>query len=260
MLYKSYIRLEMSIYNKLKKNYQDKGWVVCKKLFSRYEINSINLFINDFLEKKLIDVNTKSRIVNFIDDKKKNIENVNSFHELSQCEEIKNIAKKDIILEVAKEFLNSDPEFRSCELFAKPAKKGLPSPDHQDNYYWAVKGSNALTLWIALEKSNKTNGCVHYYDGSHKYGILKHEDSFAKGSSQKVSDKNFLKKFNISYPELDPGDVIIHHSLVVHGSSKNISSKSRRGFTIQFKDKNASYDLDHIKAYEKSLIHQIQLR
>ena len=26
-------------------------------------------------------------------------------------------------------------EFRCCELFAKPAKKGLPSPDHQDNYY-----------------------------------------------------------------------------------------------------------------------------
>ena len=136
----------------------------------------------------------------------------------------------------------------------------MPSPDHQDNYYWAVKGSNALTLWIALDNSNKNNGCVHYYDGSHKYGILDHEASFAKGSSQKIMDTNFLKKFNISYPRLETGDAIIHHSLVVHGSSKNISKNNRRGWTIQFKDKNASYDHEHIKNYEKSLNNQIQLR
>ena len=77
---------------------------------------------------------------------------------------------------------------RACELFTKPSKIGLAAPIHQDNYYWAVKGSNALTLWIALEASKRNNGCVHYYDGSHEYGILDHEPSFAKGSSQKVSD------------------------------------------------------------------------
>ena len=31
----------------------------------------------------------------------------------------------------------------------------------------------------------------------------------------------------------------MHHSLVIHGSSKNISKNSRKGWTIQFKDKNA---------------------
>ena len=46
----------------------------------------------------------------------------------------------------------------------------------------------------------------------------------------------------------------------MHGSSKNISNKSRRGWTIQFKDKNANYDLEHIKNYEKSLNKQIKLR
>ena len=136
------------------------------------------------------------------------------------------ILQKKKVLDIARLFLNTDPEFRCCELFAKPAKKGLPSPDHQDNYYCCKKKKfNALTLWVALNKSNKKNGCVHYYDGSHEYGILDHEPSFAKGSSQKVSDINFLKKFKISYPELEPGDVLVHHSLVVHGSSKIIQNK-----------------------------------
>ena len=250
----------MSKLDALKKLYNDKGWVVYKKLFSLDEINSINLIINNFLENKLKKINKKSRSINFIENSKKSIKNINSFHELAQCEEIKKIAKKKSILNLASEFLNSEPEFKGCELFAKPAKKGLPSPDHQDNYYWAVKGSNALTLWIALDISNKNNGCLHYYDGSHKHGILEHKASFEKGSSQKILDTNFLSKFNISYPKLEPGDAIIHNSLVVHGSSKNISEKNRRGWTIQFKDKNASYDLDRIKAYEKSLNNQIQLR
>ena len=250
----------MNNINKLKKHYDEKGWVIYRNFFSSNEINKVNLIINNYLKKTINFTNKKSRAINFADDEKENVENINSFHELAKCKEIKNLAKKKYVLNVARIFLDSDPDFRCCELFAKPAKLGLPSPDHQDNYYWAVKGSNALTFWIALDNSNKNNGCVHYYDGSHKYGILEHEASFAKGSSQKVSDIHFLKKFNISYPELMPGDAIIHHSLVVHGSSPNKSKFSRKGWTIQFKDKNASYDLEQIKTYEKSLNNQIQLR
>jgi ectoine hydroxylase-related dioxygenase (phytanoyl-CoA dioxygenase family) len=75
-----------------------------------------------------------------------------------------------------------------------------------------------------------------------------------------ISDKKFLKLFNISQPELEPGDAIIHHSLVVHGSSKNLSNRYRRGWTIQFKDKFAKYDLKQIKFYENSLRQQIESR
>ena len=250
----------MNELDKLKKSYNLKGWVVFKKLFSADEINSVNLLINNFLKNKIKTINKKTRIINFTDDKNKKIENINSFHELAQCSQIKKLAKKKNILNVAKTFLNSDPEFWGCELFNKPAKIDSPSPNHQDNYYWATKGSNALTIWIALDVSSKNNGCVHYYDGSHKHGILAHEASFAKGSSQKISNTNFLKKFKISYPKLDAGDALIHHSLVVHGSSKNNSKNNRRGWTIQFKDKNASYDLEHIKTYENSLNNQIQQR
>lgn len=243
----------------LKKHYDEKGWVVYKKLFSIDQINLINSIIDDFLDKEIKSNNKIDRSINFVD-KNKDVKNINSFHELAKCEEIKNFAQKKHVLDVTKVFLNSDPEFRCCELFAKPALVGLPSPAHQDNYYWGVNGANALTVWIALNYSNKNSGCVHYYDGSHKYDILKHEPSFAKGSSQKVSDLNFLKKFKISYPKLQPGDAIIHHSLVVHGSSKNTSKNNRRGWTIQFKDKNATYDIEQINNYEKSLNNQVHLR
>ena len=244
----------------LKKQYNQKGWIVYKNLFSISEIKNINSIIINYLQKKIGLQSKINRSINFVDDKKKNISKINSFHELDKCKEIKKLANKEKILTIASTLLNSDPELKACELFSKPAKIGLPSPNHQDNYYWAVNGSNALTFWIALTNSNRNNGCVHYYDGSHKFGLFKHKASFQKGSSQKISDKKILKKFKISYPILQPGDALIHHSLVVHGSSKNTSMSDRRGWTIQFKDKHASYDLEQIKNYEKSLNHQIQLR
>ena len=42
----------MNNFKELKEHYFKKGWVVCKKLFSLKEINSVNLIINDFLKKK----------------------------------------------------------------------------------------------------------------------------------------------------------------------------------------------------------------
>ena len=47
------------------------------------------------------------------------------------------------------------PEFRKCEIFAKPAKTGLPAPMHQDNFLWAIRNNNGITFWIALDKKQQ---------------------------------------------------------------------------------------------------------
>lgn len=247
-------------YSKDIKNFERNGWVHLKKVFNKYEIKNVENLIINFLTKQIYKKNKNKRAINFISNKTNNINEINSFHELSNCKKIRKLANSKKIKLIAKSFLKSKPEFRCCELFAKPAKKGLPAPIHQDNFYWGVKGSNALTIWVALEKSNKKNGSVFYFNGSHKFGVLDHKPSYAKGSSQKISNTKFLKKFKISQPNLDPGDILIHHSLVVHGSSKNNSNYNRKGWTIQFKDKHADYDFNQIKKYEKSLNNQIETR
>ena len=148
----------------------------------------------------------------------------------------------------------------ASELFAKPAKHGLPVPIHQDNYYWCVKNSNALTIWIALDKVTKLNGGLCYYEKSHQVGLLKHSPSYAKGSSQKIANKNILNKFKKRFPNLYPGDALIHHCLTVHGSKKNRTRFNRRALTLQFRDKNSTIDKILKRNYEKQLKDQIKLR
>ena len=93
-------------------------------------------------------------------------------------------------------------------------------PPHQDNYYWCVNNSKALTIWISLDKSTKKNGALSYYSGSHKYGVLNHRASYHPGTSQKVPLFKKIKKLKKETPKLNPGDALLHHCLIVHGSEK----------------------------------------
>tara|TARA_Y100000590_G_scaffold469662_1_gene658959 strand:+ start:2142 stop:2894 length:753 start_codon:yes stop_codon:yes gene_type:complete len=239
--------------------YNSKGWVKIKNLVSKKDIYKINYNLDKFLKKTI--KKYKGRDINFATNNNKAKKYINSFHKLADSDLIRNgLAKKNNITKFANYFLQNKSKFMASELFAKPAKYGLPSPVHQDNYYWCVKNSNALTIWIALDKVSKSNGGVCYYEKSHRAGLLKHKPSYAKGSSQKIASKSILAKFKKKFPSLNPGDALVHHCLTIHGSGKNKTNFSRRGLTLQFRAKNSSIDKMLKKNYEQQLKKQIKTR
>ena len=153
-------------------NFHKNGWIKVKNFIAQKDVSTVKKMINDFIKNDLKKESKISRHVNYVQSKnKESIKNINSFHKLAGSPWINKFAKKKYILSTVEELLGEKPEYRASELFAKPAKKGLPAPIHQDNYYWAVKNSKALTIWIALDESNKKNGGIFYYQGSHKFGI-----------------------------------------------------------------------------------------
>ena len=245
---------------KLKKNYSKNGWALHKKIFTKKEVNEINSKIDRFLEKNFRKYAGKT--INFANKNKnsKSIKDINSFHQLSDSNYIRKKSKDKKIRTITKYLLNSKEKFMASELFAKPAQKGLPSPIHQDNFYWCVKGGNALTVWIALDNVSSVNGGIQYYNESQKLGVVKHEPSFAKGSSQKVSNLRKYTNFKRVCPRLRAGDALFHHCQIMHGSSSNNSGKRRRGLTFQFKDHYARFDIKLKKQYLSSLKKQIELR
>ena len=241
----------------LKLEFKKNGFCISKNLFSKNEILELDKKLKEFLELK--STTLKGRDIN------RTLDNsVNTMHDIDKHEKyFSNFAKKEKILYLSRLFLDSEPEFRKCEMFAKPAKVGMKSPMHQDNFLWAVKNNNGLTFWVALDECDETNGGLSYFSGSHKYGLLEHESSFAPGTSQQIKSKileKISKECKLIIPKLNPGDVLIHHCLMVHGSNDNKSEKNRRGFTIQFKDKASDYDKELLKNYENKLNHQMKLR
>ena len=196
-----------------------------------------------------------SRDINFSDPN-----TINSIHHMDDWKWTKKLRRNKKLMRLAEELIDNNIDDFGAELFAKPAKVGLKSPPHQDNFYWCLDDANGLTVWIALDRSSRHNGGVYYYCGSHRKKLLQHVNSFAPGSSQKVKHLNSLRNCKIITPNLMPGDCLIHHSLVVHGSGINDSKNSRIGLTIRYKSKKSKIDKKMKFHYEKELLKQINSR
>jgi ectoine hydroxylase-related dioxygenase (phytanoyl-CoA dioxygenase family) len=238
-------------------NYLKNGFCIFKNFLDTKELNLIKLEINK-ITRNLNDIKVRKRDLNMVAGK------INTMHGLTRYNKFFLLfSKNKKIKRLCEALLTSRAKFREAEYFAKPAKVGMPSPFHQDNYYWNVKKGKALTMWFSIDKSNKSNGGLGYLCGSQKLGTIPHEPSYAPGSSQKIPDKKIIylkKKFKIYYPNLNPGDVLIHSSEVIHGSNANKSNNSRRGITMQFQDFYAEIDKVKYNKYLKKLYNQISLR
>ena len=45
-------------------------------------------------------------------------------------------------------------------MFAKPGRTGMEVPMHQDGNYWPIRPLTTCTVWIALDESDRENGCL----------------------------------------------------------------------------------------------------
>jgi sugar O-acyltransferase (sialic acid O-acetyltransferase NeuD family) len=181
---------------------------------------------------------------------------VNSIHGLKDaCFE--RVLTSEKIMTLAAALLGEPVVPRAVEVFAKPPQGGLPSPWHQDNAYWCLEPARGLTVWIALDPSDRTNGGLTYLTGSHRLGLLPHEPSYAPGSSQTVRTLPGLDQLT---PSLAPGDALVHTCLTVHGSAKNVSGRPRRAVTLQYAGLFTQVNRDKQRAYEASLAEQLRGR
>lgn len=83
--------------------------------------------------------------------------------------------------------------------------------------------------------------------------MVKHSVSFHPGTSQEIKKKIILNKYKKITPVLQKGDCIVHNSLTIHGSNKNLSNKPRTGLTLRYIAKNEKFNSKLIKAYKKDL-------
>ncbi len=235
---------------KIKNSFDNDGYIYLKNFFDKDKIKSIRKNLFNFLNKEKNSL--KKREIHFAN----NTKLINSVHNL-KWPYIKKFRNNKKIIKIVKHLLQEKIKNFGAEVFAKPAKVGMPVPVHQDNYYWNVNNGKGVTVWIALDKSTKKNGAIFYYKKSQKAGLQNHKASFAPGSSQVLKNNQILKKYKKTTPQLDTGDILIHHCLVMHGSNRNNSDKDRSGLTLRYISKSSKINKLAKKKYEKVLKRQL---
>ncbi|QDS98832.1 phytanoyl-CoA dioxygenase family protein [Adhaeretor mobilis] len=148
---------------------------------------------------------------------------------------------------------------QNMQYFNKPPGASLPTPPHQDGFYFHVKPNHAITLWMALEEVEPEQGCVNYVQGSHKYGMRWHGQSNTLGFSQAMLDfgNHFDRTNTRSFP-CQAGDLIAHHCLTIHWADGNhTSDKTRQALGWIYFGATCQEDAEKAASYKKQLDSQL---
>jgi ectoine hydroxylase-related dioxygenase (phytanoyl-CoA dioxygenase family) len=135
------------------------------------------------------------------------------------------------------------------QLLVKEPGTPKHSPWHHDRGYWPVSGEQIITSWIPLDAATPETGVVTYVKGSHRWNASSPLESWsdneaivsgsepAPGGMQNaelsrrhtVADVNSdPQRYEFITWNVEPGDIIVHHGLTIHGAPGNLSPSRRR--------------------------------
>ncbi len=111
----------------------------------------------------------------------------------------------------------------------KAPKIGLGFPWHQDKWYFNHQYKTEMTVgtWTAIDAADKENGCLYVIPGSHKFGILAHEDLEGSQQAEFKIARDAKDEDGVAV-EAPPGAVVWFNNQLLHKSTDNHSNRFRR--------------------------------
>ncbi|MGH6986703.1 MAG: phytanoyl-CoA dioxygenase family protein [Caulobacteraceae bacterium] len=137
------------------------------------------------------------------------------------------------------------------QLFVKEPGSVASTPWHQDLPYWPVKGEQVVSIWVPFDPVGPENGAVSYVKGSHAWGVAFAPQAFDEKNAAAFAGSGLqpmpaIEAHPDRYPllsfTLDPGDVLAHLPLTIHGAPGNASKRRRRALALRYLGEDARYD------------------
>ncbi len=136
----------------------------------------------------------------------------------------------------------------SSNVFNKPPGVDGRHPLHQDLRYFALRPAEKIVAaWTAIDDCTRENGCLAVIPGSHRSDLHRHglpdweHVNFGFFAADGVDPEARV------HIEMAPGDTLLFHPLLVHGSGRNRSDGFRRAIATHY----ASQDCERPAAARK---------
>ena len=120
-------------------------------------------------------------------------------------------------------------------VFNKPPLVDGRHPLHQDLRYFRMRPPDKIVAaWTAISRCTRENGCLAVVPESHKSGLREHELpnwDYVNFAFYGVSDTDDLDHVHI---EMEPGDTLLFHPLLIHGSGRNQTNDFRQSISTHY--------------------------
>jgi len=134
------------------------------------------------------------------------------------------------IVDTVEQVLEDEAYHYHSKMIMKQAVTGGAWEWHQDYGYWYENGvlnPNLCSVYTAVDRATKENGCLQVLKGSHQMGRVTH----VKVGDQTCADPDRVaaasERLELVYCEMEPGDTLFFHSNLLHRSDQNKSPHDR---------------------------------
>jgi len=138
----------------------------------------------------------------------------------------------DAVLDGVAAILGPDLLLWHSRFFDK-APGAMAIPWHQDMSFWPIDPDLCVSAWIAIDRSDRTNGCMEVIPGSHRRRVP-HVASVQTGRFTQHADPEHFDTAGKATIELDPGQFLLFDRWLLHSSPPNRSERRRLGLSARY--------------------------
>ena len=148
-------------------------------------------------------------------------------------------ARDPRLLAVARELVDEPPDAPlhviSTNVFNKPPGVDGRHPLHQDLRYFRLRPPEGIVAaWTALSPCSRESGCLAVLPGSHRGRFHEHGDpdwEHVNAAFYGIEGVDTEARVHI---EMEPGDTVFFHPLLIHGSGRNRGNGFRRAISAHY--------------------------
>ena len=175
----------------------------------------------------------------------------------SQDRVLWDFAKHSKVISTVESIIGPDIRAHHFMSINKPSDPGALSsrhPLHQDQWYFPFAPSEYIVCaWTALQRVHRGNGCLVVIPGTHRLRkelgiggkLLPHSYPTPwngpvnkayhgiqlENGNEMAMNRVLSRRVHL---EMDPGDTVFFHPLLIHGSGANLSSRNRRSISVHY--------------------------
>uniref|UniRef100_A0A8D0L2U8 Phytanoyl-CoA dioxygenase, peroxisomal n=1 Tax=Sphenodon punctatus TaxID=8508 RepID=A0A8D0L2U8_SPHPU len=230
--------------------YDENGYVVIKNLVSDEDIER---FRDEFMKicKKEVEVPPGLIIMRdvaiakseFVPDQKA----VTKLQDFQEVGELFRYCTLPQILKYVECFTGPNIMAMHTMLINKPPDSGKKSsrhPMHQDLHYFPFRPADCIVCaWTAMERIDRSNGCLVVLPGTHKSSLKQHDYPNWEGGVNKMY--HGVRDYNENLPRvhlvMERGDTVFFHPLLIHGSGMNRTQGFRKAISCHYASADCHY-------------------
>lgn len=220
--------------------YHKLGYVLKKSLFSAKEIAAYEKRFHEYVmgERSLpahMKIMQDVMVLKGAVTPRTPIHAVNKLLCLENDEVLFGFARAPQLISLVQALIGTEVYSLTSNVFNKPPDVDGRHPMHQDLRYFRLRPAKSIVgVWTAMLPATRKHGCLAVLPGSHQGALMDHDYpdwEYVNHGFYGVSGIDLEARVHV---DMEPGDTLLFHPLIVHGSGRNRSGEFRRAISVHY--------------------------